>query len=48
MTHGRATILIQEKTGSGNALSYTRDLLKNNTLVASIHMVDILRGKAGV
>ncbi|MDR1912065.1 MAG: SAM-dependent methyltransferase [Helicobacteraceae bacterium] len=48
MTSGRAVILIQENAGSGNGLPYTRELLENNTLLASIHMADIFRGKAGV
>jgi len=48
MTHGRAAVLIQENAGSGNALPYTKRLLENNTLLASIHMADIFRGKAGV
>jgi hypothetical protein len=48
MTNGRAAILIQENAGSGNGLPYTVELLKNNTLLASIHMADIFHGKAGV
>ena len=48
MTSGRAVILIQENAGSGNGLPYTKELLKRNTLIASIHMADIFRGKAGV
>lgn len=49
MTHkGRAAILIQENAGSGNGLPYTKDILKNNTLVASIKMSDIFCGKASV
>lgn len=48
MTHGRAAVLIQENAGSGNGLPYTKDILENNTLAASIHMSDIFRGKAGV
>ncbi|MCL2082932.1 MAG: SAM-dependent methyltransferase [Oscillospiraceae bacterium] len=48
MTTGRAVVLIQENAGSGNGLPYTRELLENNTLLASIHMADIFRGKAGV
>lgn len=48
MKNGRAAILIQENAGSGNGLPYTKEILKNNTLVASIHMADIFRGKAGV
>ena len=48
MSKGRAAILIQENAGSGNGLPYTKDILKNNTLLASIHMADIFKGKAGV
>lgn len=38
---GMAAVLIMENAGSGNGLPYTREILKNNTLVASIHMSDI-------
>jgi hypothetical protein len=48
MTNGRAAILIQENAGSGKGLPFTKDLLQNNTLLASIHMADIFKGKAGV
>lgn len=48
MSSGRAVILIQENAGSGNGLPYTKNLLKKNSLVASIHMSDIFCGKAGV
>ena len=48
MNGGRAVILIQENAGSGSGLPYTKDILENNTLVASIHMSDIFCGKAGV
>ena len=48
MQNGRAAILIQENAGSGNGLPYTKNILKKNSLVASIHMADIFRGKAGV
>lgn len=48
MESGRAVVLIQENAGSGSGLPYTKNLLKNNTLVASIHMSDIFKGKAGV
>ena len=48
MNHGRAAILIQENAGSGNGLPYTQNILKSNKLVASIHMADIFKGKAGV
>lgn len=48
MTTGRAVILIQENAGSGQGLPYTKEILKNNTLLASIHMSNIFCGKAGV
>ncbi|MCL2884242.1 MAG: SAM-dependent methyltransferase, partial [Oscillospiraceae bacterium] len=48
MSNGRAAVLIQENAGSGNGLPYTKELLENNTLLASIHMADIFRGKSGV
>ena len=48
MKNGKAAILIQENAGSGNGLPYTKRLLENNTLLASIHMADIFKGKAGV
>jgi hypothetical protein len=48
MKAGRAVVLIQENAGSGKGLPYTKEILKNNTLVASIHMSDIFKGKAGV
>lgn len=48
MKTGKAAVLIQENAGSGNAVEYTEKILKNNTLLASIHMADIFRGKASV
>ena len=45
---GMAAVLIMENAGSGNGLPYTREILRNNTLVASIHMSDIFCGKASV
>ena len=49
MTHGgRAAVLIQENAGSGNGLPFTANILKNNTLRASIKMADIFCGKASV
>lgn len=48
MQKGKAAVLIQENAGSGNGLPYTENILKNNTLLASIHMSDIFKGKAGV
>ncbi len=48
MTTGYACILIQENAGSGHGLPYTKRILKNNTLCASIHMSDIFCGKSSV
>ncbi|AYD39619.1 N-6 DNA methylase [Clostridium fermenticellae] len=48
MSNGKAVILIQENAGSGSGLPYTKRILKHNTLLASIHLADIFRGKAGV
>ena len=48
MAHGRAAVLIQENSGSGEGLPYTREILKHSSLVASIHMADIFKGKASV
>ena len=48
MNSGRAVVLIQENAGSGNGLPHTKEILKNNTLLASIHMSDIFVGKAEV
>lgn len=48
MTTGYACILIQENAGSGNGLPYTKRILNNNTLCASIHMSDIFCGKSSV
>lgn len=45
---GMAAVLIMENAGSGNGLPYTKEILKNNTLVASIKMSDIFCGKASV
>lgn len=45
---GRGAVLIQENAGSGQGDKYTSEILKNNTLVASIHMSDIFCGKSGV
>jgi len=45
---GRAAILIQENAGSGNGLPFTKEILKQNTLLASIKMSDIFCGKANV
>ena len=48
MKSGRAVVLIQESAGSGKGLPYTANILKNNTLKASIKMADIFHGKASV
>lgn len=48
MQYGKAAILIQENAGSREGLPYTADIIKNNTLLASIHMADIFKGKSGV
>ena len=48
MTDGYACILIQENAGSGNGLPYTKRILTQNTLCASIHMSDIFCGKSSV
>lgn len=49
MSHGgRAAVLIQENAGSGNGVPFTSNILKNNTLRASIKMADIFCGKASV
>lgn len=50
MTHGgMAAILIQENAGSGNGLPYTKEILENNTLIASIKMpIDLFIGKSSV
>lgn len=48
MQNGKAAILIQENAGSINGLPYTKEILENNTLLASIHMSDIFCGKSNV
>lgn len=50
MTHGgRAAVLIQENAGNGNGLPFTANILKNNTLRASIKMSKkLFIGKASV
>lgn len=48
MKNGKAAVLIQENAGCGLGLPYTKDILKNNTLLASIHMSDIFLGKSNV
>lgn len=49
MKTGYAAILIQENAGSGQGLPYTKNLLENNTLLASIKMPDkLFIGKSSV
>ena len=49
MKNGYAAILIQENAGSGQGLPYTKNLLENNTLLASIKMPDkLFIGKSSV
>lgn len=49
METGYAAILIQENAGSGNGQPYAKNILKHNTLLASIHMpADLFSGKASV
>lgn len=49
MKTGYAAILIQENAGSGTGLPYTKNILKHNTLIASIKMPDkLFIGKSSV
>lgn len=48
MQFGRAAVLIQENAGSGNGLPFTKRILEHSSLVASIHMSDLFKGKASV
>ena len=48
MQTGRAAVLIQENAGSGNGLPFTKRILEHSSLVASIHMSDLFKGKASV
>lgn len=48
MTTGRAAVLIQENAGSGNGLPFTKRILEHSSLLASIHMSDLFKGKASV
>lgn len=49
MKKGYAAIIIQNSAGSGKAKEYNKNILKNNTLIASIKMpVDVFGGKASV
>lgn len=48
MKGGHAAVLIQENAGSGAGGTFSRDILDNNTLVASIKMGDIFCGRSSV
>lgn len=48
MKGGLAAVLIQENAGSGEGGSFSRDILDNNTLVASIKMGNIFCGRSNV
>ena len=49
MNSGYAAIIIQNSAGSGKAVEYNREILKKNTLLASIKMpIDIFIGKSSV
>lgn len=49
MEKGYAAIIIQNSAGSGKAVEYNKEILKNNTLIASIKMpIDLFIGKSSV
>lgn len=49
MEKGYAAIIIQGSAGSGKATEYNKEILKNNTLLASIKMpTDLFIGKSSV
>ena len=49
MNKGYAAVIIQNSTGSGKARDNNREILKNNTLLASIKMpIDLFIGRASV
>lgn len=49
MSHGKAAILIQENAGSTQGAGFTKEILKHNSLVASIHMpTELFIGKSSV
>lgn len=48
MTKGYGCVIIQENAGSGNGLPFTKQILEHSSLVASIHMPDLFKGKASV
>ena len=46
---GYAAIIIQNSAGSGKAAEYNKEILQNNTLLASIRMpIDLFHGKSSV
>lgn len=46
---GYAATIIQNSAGNGEAAKYNKEILKNNTLLASIKMpIDLFRGKSSV
>lgn len=49
MSKGYASVIIQGSAGSGKAIEYNKEILKNNTLIASIKMPnDLFVGKSSV
>lgn len=49
MRKGYAAVIIQNSAGSGKAIKYTKEILKRNTLLASIKMPsDLFLGKSSV
>lgn len=49
MDEGYAAIIIQNSAGSGKAIEYNKNILKKNTLLASIKMpIDLFIGKSSV
>ena len=49
MENGYGAVLIQENAGSGQGGVYSKNILKKNTLIASIHMpTNLFNGKASV
>lgn len=49
MQKGYAAVIIQNSAGSGKAIEYNKEILKHNTLLASIKMpIDLFLGKSSV
>ena len=49
MTSGYAAVIVQNSAGSGKAVEYNKNILKKNTLLASIKMpIDLFLGKSSV